>query len=292
MRYLVTTLSLLSLGLAQQMPDPELPDVLSGFAGELSGQVIAIYDQGFSLEVADVASVWRHSDASDPQAAVGRTLLINLRWEKDDQGGWRMVPRQLRWLRLLRAGDPVRVDLANREGARLHLMELNQEQREAVERGHIERGDEHAREEQEREEHAREEHEREERDQPREARDRQELSELPEAELPEALRGFSGMLHGEVVRIGELGFVLAVDDVRKIWRGNQASDPQAAVGRELLINVQWTEGDGGRWHPVEQHLRWLRSLRSGDEVSIEVRNDEAQRLHILELSKEQRRARD
>ena len=55
-------------------PKPELPDSLRGFAGELAGEVTRTYESSFLLRVKDVASVWKHSKAKDPQVAVGKTL--------------------------------------------------------------------------------------------------------------------------------------------------------------------------------------------------------------------------
>jgi hypothetical protein len=115
--------------------------------------------------------------------------------------------------------------------------------------------------------------------------------EAPAGKLPEGLRGFSGRLHGTVCELREHGVVLEVDDVLDVWKDNRAAQPRAAVGRRLLVNVQWVRGDGGRWHPAETHQRFLKTLEVGEELAIEVRNDEADRLHILELSEAQRARR-
>ena len=106
--------------------------------------------------------------------------------------------------------------------------------------------------------------------------------------IPDGMKGFSGMLEGKVVRTEELGFLLKVSAVVKEWKKNRAKDSKSAVGKELLVNAQWEKGDGGNWRPVSAHVAFFRTLKPGQELRIEVVNDEGERLHILELSKDQR----
>jgi len=106
--------------------------------------------------------------------------------------------------------------------------------------------------------------------------------------LPDGLKGFSGMLEGTVISKEEKGFILEVHKILNLWKNNKANNPESAIDKELLINVQWEKGKDGTWHPVEAHLKFINSLKVGEEIKIEVINDEGERLHILELSKEQR----
>ncbi|MBI1371113.1 MAG: hypothetical protein GC162_20985 [Planctomycetes bacterium] len=108
--------------------------------------------------------------------------------------------------------------------------------------------------------------------------------------LPDGAKGFSGVLRGtvgEVVQEGK-GFRMKVTEIGRTNPKNSAREPAVLVGKSVLINAQWTKGDGDKWHPVENHTRFIRSLKPGQEISIEVVNDEGGRLHILELTKEQR----
>jgi len=73
-----------------------------------------------------------------------------------------------------------------------------------------------------------------------------------------------------------------------LWKGNKAEHAEAAVGKTLEINPRWTKGEQGRWHPVERHVKFIKSLKVDEKIDIEAINDEGQRLHILELSEEQR----
>ena len=97
--------------------------------------------------------------------------------------------------------------------------------------------------------------------------------------MPDGLKGFSGRLEGTVDRVeaNGQGFVLNVHGVPQVWKNNTAKNPQAAVGKKLLINA------GRDWH-----VKFVRSLKKNEVIGIEVRNAEGERLHILELSEEQR----
>lgn len=275
------------------VPRSEIPDALKGFAGQLRGEVRRVYpDAGvFTLYVREVVDIWRHSTAARPNSAIGKTLVIHLRREHE-----RIVARQAAWLALQEESDSVRVDVKNVEGERLVLMELNEDQRAQVEESGFEepaRDGDGDREHGEEDGHDRDgdrEHGEEDGHDGDAEREHGSDDDLPEPEIPDALHGFSGRLRGEVVQVGVHGFVLRVTDVEKVWEGSKASDPQSAVGKRLLINVAWKKGDNGQWHPVETHVRYLRTLDVGNEIAIEVKNDEGDRLHILELNEDQRRA--
>jgi hypothetical protein len=108
-------------------------------------------------------------------------------------------------------------------------------------------------------------------------------------QIPDGLKGFSGTLRGTVTEVHKDGkaFHIEVTKVVNVWRKNTAPNPDSAVGETLLINAQW-EKRGGQWRPVENHVRFIHSLRVGEEVDVEVTNDEGERLHILELTQAQR----
>jgi len=108
-------------------------------------------------------------------------------------------------------------------------------------------------------------------------------------QIPDGLKGFSGTLRGKVTEVHQDGkaFHMDVTAVVNVWRKNTAPNPRSAVGQNLLINAQW-ENRGGAWHPVENHVRFIKTLKVGEEIDIEVVNDEGERLHILELSRAQR----
>ena len=106
--------------------------------------------------------------------------------------------------------------------------------------------------------------------------------------LPDGMLGFSGMLKGKVVSKQKNGFVLKVEKIEKLWKGNKAKNAESVIGKKVLINVQWEQHKKGKWRPVPLQAKYVEKLKVGAVISIEVKNDEGERLHILELSKEQR----
>ncbi len=110
-----------------------------------------------------------------------------------------------------------------------------------------------------------------------------------ESGLPESVRGFSGMVRGVVVAKGEKDtFTFKVGRVLKVWKGNKAKKPAALVGRTIKVGPGWRKSKRGKWHRVEIHVLFIRKLKAGQELSLEVRNVERDYFAILELGAEQR----
>ena len=110
-----------------------------------------------------------------------------------------------------------------------------------------------------------------------------------EPALPEGVRGFSGQVRGVVVAKGENNtFTFKVGRVIRVWEGNKAEHPEALVGQTVKVGPRWVQGEGGRWHPIELHVAFIRKLAPGQEHTLEIRNVERDHFSILELSAEQR----
>jgi len=100
--------------------------------------------------------------------------------------------------------------------------------------------------------------------------------ERRELGLPEGLIGFRGVLVGRVLRKLDRGFVLKVERVDKVWESNKADRPEAAVGRELIINIREDDELSGRF------LDTLRALETGQRVLVEAFHFEGNRLTVVE----------
>ena len=100
--------------------------------------------------------------------------------------------------------------------------------------------------------------------------------ERREVSLPEGMIGFRGVLVGRVLRKLDLGFVLNVEKVTKVWENNRADRPEAAVGKDLIITIRADEELGGRF------LRTLRTLKIGERVLVEAFHFEGNRLTVVE----------
>lgn len=104
--------------------DP-LPSAARGFAGMLRGEVVARQTGGFVLHVEEVAKVWRTNKAEDPKSLAGRKVLVRAREDA------RLIAR---FVESVKPGDAVSIDVANREGDSLTILELTRDQRERLAR--------------------------------------------------------------------------------------------------------------------------------------------------------------
>lgn len=105
-----------------------LPDPAANFAGMVRGRVVAKRDDGqVLLRVQKVAEVWKHSRAENPQALVGKVVLV--RAEKGE--GDTATPIE-RFMMRLQTGKSITVDVAHQQGEALTVIELTAEQREAA----------------------------------------------------------------------------------------------------------------------------------------------------------------
>jgi len=94
------------------------------------------------------------------------------------------------------------------------------------------------------------------------------------------LAGFSGQIRGVVVLAGDDGVAIRVARVLRTWKDNRARNPEALRGRTVVVGP--AEGN-------ERHERFLSRLRTGSELSLEIRGGEGGGFRVLELSESQRR---
>jgi regulator of replication initiation timing len=87
--------------------------------------------------------------------------------------------------------------------------------------------------------------------------------ERRESDLPAGMIGFRGVLVGRIIRKLDRGFVLKVEKVDRIWESNRADRPEAAVGKELIINIREDE------ELSSSFLDTLRALETGQRVLVE-----------------------
>ncbi len=101
--------------------------------------------------------------------------------------------------------------------------------------------------------------------------------------LPDAAAHFAGMIEGKVAAKTDRGLLLQVSKVRKIWRGSKAEDPKSLVGKKVHVVVK----SDGRYGQLVG--KYVRSLKEGERVELDVAHREGEVLVVLELTKEQRR---
>ena len=95
-----------------------------GFRGVVVGIVRGRKERGIRLEVRDVAEVHGDSAAKDPNALVVQTVDVYPRWKKGDDGQWRPVADDVRFMAGLKEGQEVRLAVANDERDAFHLLEV------------------------------------------------------------------------------------------------------------------------------------------------------------------------
>lgn len=103
---------------ARWMP---LPDAAASFAGLVRGNVLQVRDESIVLHVKQVVRQWDHSQATDAESLVDKRVVINSVEN----------PPVRQFLRSLKRGDEVTLDVAHRNGEILTLLELTDEQRQA-----------------------------------------------------------------------------------------------------------------------------------------------------------------
>lgn len=110
-------------GGAQAAHKTQIPEAGAGFAGMIRGKVVHKLDHGLVVQVANVVKSWEHSKAKDANSLVGAILVVKVADGAENPA---------KFIGLVREGEEVTLDVANKEGAVLTLLELTEEQRERV----------------------------------------------------------------------------------------------------------------------------------------------------------------
>jgi hypothetical protein len=112
-------------GAEKEKKRAKLPAAAKGFAGMIEGKVVSVKKASLVLKVDKVAQVWEANKAKDPQSLIGAEVRVVCRKEAD-----KPAEKQVRYLGTLKAGDTTVLDVANKKGNALTLLELTEEQRE------------------------------------------------------------------------------------------------------------------------------------------------------------------
>jgi hypothetical protein len=109
-------------------------------------------------------------------------------------------------------------------------------------------------------------------------------------DIPEGLQGFSGHVRGVVVSKGEDDTLkFKVGRVLNVWENNKSKSPESIAGRTVSVGPAYVKGEDMKWRPAEAHVAFIKKLKAGQEMSLEIRNvDGTNNFQILELSDEQR----
>ena len=109
--------------------------------------------------------------------------------------------------------------------------------------------------------------------------------------LPEGVRGFSGRVRGVVKSKEEdVRILFKVARVLDVWDGSKAREPELLAGKTVRVGPGGRKEESGEWHPAEAQLAFIRKLQPGQELNLDVQNQEGDAFVILELSEDQRAA--
>jgi hypothetical protein len=100
-----------------------LPDAATGFAGMIQGRVVQMLDGRFILQPTKVVKEWEHNKAKDSKSLVGTTVMIMA-----GKGEGNVA----RFVNILKAGEVVSLDVADKGDGALTILELTKDQRERV----------------------------------------------------------------------------------------------------------------------------------------------------------------
>jgi len=102
---------------------PALPDAAAGFAGMIQGKVVQKLDGGFTVKVEKIVKEWEHNKAKDSKGLVGKTIMIKAGGREGNVA---------RFVKMLKVGEEVTVDVADKGGEALTFLELTEDQQEKV----------------------------------------------------------------------------------------------------------------------------------------------------------------
>jgi hypothetical protein len=103
---------------------PALPDAAAGFAGMIQGKVVQKLDGGFTIKVEKIVKEWEHNKAKDSKSLVGKTVVIKAGGREGNVA---------RFVKMLKVGEEeVSLDVADKGGEALTILELTEDQRERV----------------------------------------------------------------------------------------------------------------------------------------------------------------
>jgi hypothetical protein len=245
----------------------KLPAGMKGFSGTLQGKIVSKVKSGFVLKVEKILKLWKGNEAENPKSAIGKKLLITPRWVKGDNGKWRPFARHVSFVKKVKVGERIKIEVINEEAGRLHILELSREQRKlASGEDKEEEKEEHRKHDKDRDE----EEEGERRDKEREGKEgkkkREEKSDLPQ----------KGTVIGEVIRLKDLSFKLKVGDASK--------GCQILEGETLQFFVQWIK-KGGKLVPDPKEVKAFGRLKEGDKAKVTFYRDEHWRVKKLQILK-------
>lgn len=106
------------------------------------------------------------------------------------------------------------------------------------------------------------------------------FADTQKASIPPELKGFRGMMIGELLEKKETSLVFKVEKIKKTWKGNRAKNPRKAIGKSITLSLdKINRNHNGRI------MKNYRDMKAGDRIELEAFDLEESTLCIKEWLK-------
>lgn len=108
---------------------------------------------------------------------------------------------------------------------------------------------------------------------------------VQESRVPPGAQGFRGTVHGQVVSIDDTGatFVLEIEKIVRVLSGNEAKNPKLLAGLSVRIYPRAVQSEAGALKPDDRQTQFVRELRVGTRLKIDLKSDGVFRLRMLDI---------
>lgn len=108
---------------------------------------------------------------------------------------------------------------------------------------------------------------------------------IPESKVPPGAQGFRGTVHGQVVSIDDTGatFVLEVEKIVRVLRGNEAKNPKSLDGLSVRIYPRVVQSEAGALKLDDRQTQFVRDLRVGTRLKVDLKSDGLFRLRMIDI---------
>lgn len=130
MKNIVFLFILIFVGSVVLAGEKNIPEGVDGFNGTIEGEITKKNDGSLEIKVSAVKNVWKKNTAKNAENLVGKTIVVNGGWHKNEKSG-KFEPNQnhINFIKNVSLGK-ITLEIQTGDGDRFHITELNKEQRE------------------------------------------------------------------------------------------------------------------------------------------------------------------
>jgi hypothetical protein len=108
---------------------------------------------------------------------------------------------------------------------------------------------------------------------------------------PAGLDGFNGTVEGTIATVGEnhKAITMKIDKILHKNASSTAANPDAAIGKTVMIYAKSSAGNGEKAAPDSQQVAFIKSLKKGEDLQLDIAEVNG-RLQIADLTTAQKDA--